>query len=98
MAGHYRCAGNCSGIDHAVELQPDGRYIVSGHVPGLSNASGDQRGRWALEPSGRQLRLVADDNGQPEQLYDIVSDEEIAYVGNDSTAIDLVYTLKRAAD
>ena len=97
-AGHYRCAGHCSGIDHAVELQPDGRYIVSGHVPALSDARGIRQGRWALEPSRRQLRLVPDDNRQPEQLYDIISDHELAYVGNDSTAIDLAYTLRRAAD
>lgn len=98
MAGHYRCAGNCSGIDHAVELRADGRYIVSGQVPGLSGSAGSQEGRWSIEPAGRQLRLVPDDQGQPEQLYDVISDKEIAYVGNDSTAIDLVYTLRRATD
>ena len=98
LAGHYRCAGNCSGIDHAVDLQPDGRYIVSGRVPGLPGAGGSRQGRWALEPSGRQLRLLPDDKEQPEQLYDILSDHELAYVGNDSTAIDLAYTLKRTAD
>lgn len=98
LAGHYSCAGHCAGIDHAVELRPDGRYVVTGRVPELSNATGRQEGRWAIEPAGRQLRLVPDNKGQPEQLYDILSDHEIAYVGNDSIAIDLVYTLERPAD
>lgn len=86
------------GIDHAVELLPDGRYVVTGRVPELANLAASQQGRWAIEPTGRQLRLVPDDKGLPQQFYDVISDHEIAYVGTDSMAIDLVYTLKRPAD
>jgi len=73
---------DCSGVDTALELRPDGTYAISETYQGKAGGA-KMQGTWTVEASDQHLRLDPDSKSEADRVFAIASNEQIAPVGQD---------------